>query len=351
MTSSSKIISEDLERIISSPISWERLKNKVVLITGANGFLPAYMVETLLFLNTKLALNCKVIGLVRNLEKARARFREYANRADLVFVQGDVSEPQQWPERCDFIIHAASQASPVFYGRDPVGTMDANILGTSHLLKMAREWKSEEFLYFSSGEVYGEVAADKIPTRETDYGYIDINNPRSCYAESKRASETLGMSYAAQFGTPFKVVRPFHTYGPGMALDDGRVFADFVNDVVHSRDVTLKSEGLAVRAFCYLSDAVTGFFTVMLNGAQATAYNVGNPDGAISIRDLAEVLVSLFPEKKLKVIKALSTHSSGYLPSPISINSPNVDRLKSLGWSPFFSVSEGFRRTILHYQK
>lgn len=349
MSVASGIIEEDLEQIAATPLEWERLKGKTVLITGASGFLPAYMVETLLFLNGMKGLGCTVVGLVRNLEKANARFKKYEGRCDLKLIQGDVSVEREWRERCNMIIHAASQASPVFYGKDPVGTMNANILGTSHLLKMARSWDVDEFLYFSSGEVYGEVSPDKLPTRESDYGYIDINNSRSCYAESKRASETLGMSYAAQYMTPFKVVRPFHTYGPGMALDDGRVFADFVNDIVHCRDIVLKSEGTAVRAFCYLSDAVTGFFTVLLHGAQATAYNVGNPDGAISIRDLADLLVGLFPERKLAVKREINSYAAGYMPSSISINCPNVDRLKELGWRPSYSVREGFRRTVLHW--
>jgi len=349
MNHMSQIVSEDLERIVSTPLAWERLKGKTILVTGANGFLPAYMVESLLHLNSSRGIGCKVIGLVRNLAKTRARFRHYEGRSDLTFLQADVSLDWEWPERCDVIVHAASQASPVFYGKDPVGTMNANILGTARLLKLARACGAEEFLYFSSGEVYGQVPADKVPTCETDYGYIDICNPRSCYAESKRASETLGMSYAAQFNTPFKVVRPFHTYGPGMALDDGRVFADFVRDVVNSQDIVLKSEGTAIRAFCYLSDAVTGFFTVLLKGAQATAYNVGNPDGKISIRDLAELLVSLFPERKLSVRKEVGSYADGYIPSPISINCPNIDRLRGLGWSPLYGVGDGFRRTVMHW--
>ena len=349
MNATSAIIVEDLQRIASAPLAWERLQGKTILITGANGFLPAYMVETLLFLNDSKGIACKVLGLVRSMDKAKARFKRHERRSDLKLIQGDISVEREWRERCHVIIHAASQASPVFFGKDPVGTMNANVLGTAQLLKMAQSWKVDEFLFFSSGEVYGEVPPDKIPTRESDYGYIDICNSRSCYAESKRAAETLGMSYATQFNTPFKVIRPFHTYGPGMALDDGRVFADFVNDIIHCRDIVLKSEGTAVRAFCYLSDAVTGFFTVLLHGAQATAYNVGNPDGAISIRDLAELLVGLFPERKLAVKRELNSYAAGYMPSAISINCPNVDRLKGLGWGPHYSVTEGFRRTVLHF--
>jgi len=196
------VVLEDLSAVVKAPLDWERFRGKTVLVTGGNGFLPAYMVETLLRLNTVSGMECRVICLVRNLTKAQARFAEYARRFDLSFVVGDVSENISVPQRCDFIIHAASQANPKYFGVDPVGTMTANLLGTCQLLKLAKDWGSEGFLFFSSGEVYGETTPDKTPTREMDYGYIDILNPRSCYAESKRASETLVVSYARQFKVP-----------------------------------------------------------------------------------------------------------------------------------------------------
>ena len=342
------VVREDLSLVIAAPLEWERFRGKSVLISGGNGFLPAYMAETLLYLNSQADMNCNVVCLVRNLPKAKARFAQYSGRSDLSFVVGDVSEPIKVDRRCEFIIHAASQASPRFYGSDPVGTMTANLLGTFNLLQLARNWNSEGFLFFSSGEVYGQVAADKVPTRESDYGYVDILDPRSCYAESKRAAETLVVSYGKQYGIPGVIVRPFHTYGPGMSLDDGRVYADFVSDIVHRRDLSLHSDGKAVRAFCYLGDAITGFFTALLRGEKGQAYNVGNPNAAISVGDLANLIVDLFPELKLKVNR-LGKSAEGYVASPILINSPNIDRISQLGWHPTHSPAEGFARTIRYF--
>jgi UDP-glucuronate decarboxylase len=340
------IAAEDFESIASTALDWARFEKKTVLIVGAAGFLPAYMVETLLHLNDTRGLRCRVIGLVRNLPRARERFSVHAKRGDLVLVGGDVcAAPSVLTERSDFIIHAASQASPKFYGTDPVGTITANVIGSFHLLNLARQWESEGFLYFSSGEVYGQVGADKVPTRESDYGYIDILNSRSCYAEGKRAAETMLVSYFRQFGVPGTIVRPFHTYGPGMALNDGRVFADFVADVAHRRNLVLHSDGKAVRAFCYLADAVKGFFTVLLKGERGQAYNVGDPAGTTSIAGLAELLAGLYPDLKLKV-EYRARSDANYQPSPITINVPNVDRLRALGWQPRFSLAEGFDRTI-----
>jgi len=256
----------------------------------------------------------------------------------------DVSAPIQLDLPHHFIIHAASQASPKYYGVDPVGTLSANVLGTMQLLELARKHPVISFLYFSSGEVYGETQC--FPTKESDYGYVDPTAIRSCYAESKRMGENMCVSWHAQYQVPTKIVRPFHTYGPGMKLDDGRVYADFVRDIIENRPIVLKSSGDAIRAFCYLADATAGFFTVLLNGMNGMAYNVGNSQAEISIKNLAGLLVDLFPEKKLTVLTEIITNDNGYLQSPISRNCPDISRINALGWAPNTSLANGFKRTI-----
>lgn len=347
------IVEEDLERILAADLPWNDLDGKVVLVTGAGGFLAAYMVETLLRRNEKAGKTLtQVVGLVRSEDKARRRFAHYAGREDLRFVVGDVSAPLTWNSQSDgpldMIVHAASQASPKFYGTDPVGTLSANVLGTSSLLRLARETGASRFLFFSSGEVYGQVSDAQVPTREDDYGYVDPTQVRSCYAESKRMGENLCVSWQHQFGVPAVIVRPFHTYGPGMMLDDGRVYADFVADIVARRDIVMKSAGLAERAFCYLSDATRGFFTILLRGEPGQAYNIGNPGGLTSIADLAETLTGLFPERGLRV--RYEAPAGGYLPSPIHRNCPDVTKAAALGWQPETTVPEGFRRTVASFE-
>ena len=344
------IVLQDLKDIAAAPLNWSKLSGRTVLVSGASGFLPAYMVETLLWLNATTDLDCRVVGLVRSLERACIRFRQYQGRKDLELVQGDISEAQQVNGKFDIIIHAASQASPKYYDTDPVGTMTANLLGSHHLLELARRHGSEKFLFFSSGEVYGQPAPEKIPTKEEDYGYTNILNHRACYSESKRAAETLAVCYCHQYSVPCVIVRPFHTYGPGMVLDDGRVFADFIRDIVASRNLTLRSDGKAIRAFCYISDAVRGFFTVLLSGKNSTAYNVGNPAGAISIQELANLMIGLDAEKGLSVDR-VGKPQQGYLPSPISVNIPNVDALTALGWHATYSPADGFARTIKYFKE
>ena len=228
-----RILQEDLEFIVSSKLDWDLFSDSTVLISGANGFLPAYMVETLLYLNSKYRKNIKVLALVRNAEKAFEKFKHHKDRSDLEFLVQDVCTPiRSELTKIDYIIHAASQASPKYYGKDPIGTINANTIGTTNLLALAKEKSVKGFLFFSSGEVYGQVKDDQIPTKETDYGYLDPTNIRSCYGESKRMGENICISWFHQYGVPVKIIRPFHTYGPGMDLADGRVFADFVADIV-----------------------------------------------------------------------------------------------------------------------
>ena len=339
------IIQEDVNEILKAPLPWDQLLGKTVLVTGANGFLPAYMVRTLLELSNRHPNTpVQVIGLVRNLEKARQRFMEYADNPCLKLIQGAITAPIQLDMPVDIIIHAASQASPKFYGTDPVGTLAANTLGTYYLLELAAEKKVSRFLYFSSSEVYGALD-DASSITENQYGKIDPTQVRSCYAESKRMGETTCVSFAAQKQIPVTIARPFHTYGPGLALDDGRVFADFVANVVKGENIVMNSDGAAVRSFCYLADATVGFFTVLLLGESGHAYNVGNPDGAISIRDLANIVVQLYPEKQLNAVFGASQPGT-YLASSFNVLCPNIEKISRLGWKPKTGVAEGFRRTI-----
>jgi nucleoside-diphosphate-sugar epimerase len=345
-----RIILEDLQQIIETPIDWTRLSGKTVLITGANGFLPAYMVETLLFLcHKRITKDTKVLALVRNIKKARLRFKNYLNNKNLRFIVQDVCDPVNIDKKIDFIIHAASQASPKYYGIDPVGTLSSNTLGTINLLRLAQSNPIESFLYFSSSEVYGILDETKIPTTENDYGYIDPTNIRSCYAESKRMGETICISWLHQYGIPIKIIRPFHTYGPCMRLDDGRVYADFISDIVNSRNIIMKSDGSARRTFCYISDATIAFFLVLLNGKNGEVFNIGNPKCEISIIELAQRLVKLFPEKELKVVKS-ENQKMGYIKSEITRNCPDISKINRLGWIPQTDINEGFIRTILSYE-
>lgn len=343
-----KIVEEDIEYIANYPLDWDKMKHKTILITGANGLLPSYMVRTILYLNDKMSLKCKVVALVRNQEKALNIFKDYIGRDDFHIIVQDVCTDLEFKNKIDFIIHAASQASPIYYKVDPVGTLNANVLGTNNMLSIAYKNKVESFLFFSSAEVYGEINC--VPTTEDDYGYLNPTQVRSCYGESKRMGETMCVSWFNQYEVPCKIVRPFHTYGPGINLEDGRVFADFISNIVNNQDIVLKSDGTDMRAFCYLADAIVGFFMVLFSGKNGEAYNIGNPAGEISILGLSQLLVELFPEKSLKVVKSKQNNNEKYLKSEVKRNTPDISKMRDLGWNPKYSISEGFYRTIVSCQ-
>ena len=377
------MLEEDFTAITTSPlINWQLFANANVLITGANGFLPAYMAKTLLKLNTTLLKHapCRVLALVRNYKHAKEVFAPYldptftkdsalgSHSADfgdfeatadsrksaqkptpkpesaLQIITHDVSEPLSLPYPIHYIIHAASPASPRFYKDAPLSVIYPNVLGTINMLNLARTNPVRSILYFSSGEVYGEFAGE---IDENAYGIVDPTALRSCYAESKRMGENLCIAYGSEYGLPVKIARPFHTYGPGMKLDDGRVFADFVRSVVMGQDIVLTSSGEAKRSFLYLSDATLAYFLILTKGVNNEAYNVANEQGIISIKELAQIIVGLFPEKGLQV--RFEPPKESYMPSPIMSCAVKTHKLKALGWSPKVSIEKGFSKTIRSY--
>lgn len=344
------IIKDDITHIVNSIESWGKFRDKCVLITGANGFIPAYMVETIVFLNENTNLNIKLIALVRNKSKALKRFPHLEFDNNVQFLVQDVCNEINISEKVDYIIHAASQASPKFYGTDPIGTLSANSIGTFNVLRFAEQQKDnlKSMLYFSSAEVYGDTSNFRENIKENNFGSLDCMSLRACYAESKRIGETMCNSWFHQKGMPTKIIRIFHTYGPGMDLEDGRVFADFVKNVVQGKDIEIKSDGMAVRAFCYLADTVAAAFKVLLDAPAGEVFNVGNEDCQTDMNNLANILATLSVNQKL-TIKRCSDVGANYLQSNNNKIVPDTSKLKTLGWNPKYSLNDGFLRTINSY--
>jgi UDP-glucuronate decarboxylase len=342
-----RIIAEDLFAIAQARLPWQRLNGKTVMVTGGGGFLAAFLIKAILGVSQLHHLNTRVICCARSMRNVELRLADYLDDTSLSIVLHDVNLPfDQEMLRADFVIHAASQASPVYYRTDPVGTLLANSVGTINALQYAQRSISEKFIFISSGEIYGIPTPELDFLSETDYGYLDPMQVRSCYAESKRLSETACVAWAQQFGLNTSVIRPFHTYGPGLDLQDGRVFADFVSDVVVARNIQLHSDGQAVRAFCYIADAILAFLSVILKGETQQAYNVASPDAEISMIDLAKLLVNLYPERQLKVQFNSAEKSADYLVSPVKRSVPSIAKIQKLGWSPSIDLTTGFKRTI-----
>lgn len=346
-----RIISEDIDYILGSQLPWSTFSGCKVVVTGAGGFLGGYLVRTLLALNHQgvISQSLKVIAFVRDRQRANQTFADIEGDPNFHIFEWDlnaISVPGL--KDINYVFHAASQASPKFYGSDPVGTLLPNAVGTAALLSMLQKCADPRgFLFVSSSEVYGAVA-DDVVLNERNYGSIDPAAVRSCYAESKRMGETICVAWFHQNKLPTYIVRPFHTYGPGLQPNDGRVFADFVFNVLRNEDIVMNSDGSSRRAFCYVSDAISGFFTVMLKGTPAEPYNVANPKGELSVFELSELLVALYPEKDLKV-KRRTVENGSYLSSTFNRLIPDISKLNALGWQPSILPKEGFRRMIENY--
>jgi nucleoside-diphosphate-sugar epimerase len=345
------IIKNDIQVILSEDIDWNYLSGKTILVTGANGFIPSYIVYTLVELNMTRYLHnpILIIALVRNKEKAIKKFSQIIGENFLRLLVADVSEAVNISQKIDIIIHAASQASPKYYGIDPVGTLKANTLGTANMLDVAHNNGTGKFLYISSGEVYGVLDGSMPVITETYTGNVDITNVRSCYAESKRMGENMCVCWSYQYGFHVNMLRLSHTYGPDVELDDGRVFGDFVRNVLKNEDILLYSDGKAKRSFVYIADMITALFRVLIQGENGQAYNVA-ANTETEILELAQMLCSLYPEKQLSVKFAEGTTFAGYISSMSSSAGLCADKLKKLGWEQKINIRNGFYRMIESYK-
>lgn len=345
------IIDEDVQAIIDAiGASATAFSGKTVFITGASGALPAYMVETFAALNDRGVLQnpCQMLLLVRNPQSGKDRLSHLIGRSDTRFVYADVSEPFQFPDHADYVVYAASPASPKSYRDDPVGCLDANIMGLRATFERALAWKVSSFLYFSSSEIYGNPEATSIPTPESYVGRVDPLEDRACYSEAKRAGEAYCHAFFARYGLPVKIVRPFHIYGPGFRPDDGRIFPTLIDNAVRGDSFSLLSEGRATRSFGYISDATVDFFNVLLSEADGEAFNVGN-DEEISIFDLA-TLVSAVSGRN-DPVHITKSQSAEHLTGAPDRACPDLSKIRSaFEYLPRVGLEEGIRRSILWRQ-
>lgn len=341
----SRIMEEDIKNILSADIQWEKLKSAAVLVTGASGMLGTYMLRTLAALNDSEHYDMKLYGLVRHPEKMPEDLKKRVS-----LITQSVSREIETDVRFDYIIHAASPASPLIMREDPAGTIAANTLGTYYTLELARKSNAKGYLFISSREIYGQPYEGQREFTEDTYGFVDPLEPRSCYPEGKKAAETMCSCFRQQYGMNTKIVRLAHTFGPGMSIDDGRVQADFLRNVIRNEDIVLKSEGLAVRTYTYVSDAVAALFYILLN-SQELVYNIASEESTVSIRELAQTLVDAYPERNLKLVFDLPKADENTGCAPFTLGILNSDKIRKLGWKPSYTLKEGLMRTVAYLEE
>lgn len=347
-----KMINQDCYNIIDKVGSkFFNLEGKTILITGASGMLASYFLDTIRILNEQyFKIPCKVICILRSLVDNYSRLEHLNNLENFVFITQNIAEGMNIETGVDYIIHAASMASPKAYLKNGIETIYTNLNGLISILEYSKKNDVQSILYFSSGEIYGNPSDENIPTREDYEGLVSCTGERACYTETKRFCETLIVNYVKEYNLKVKIVRPWHTFGLGMKLDDGRVIADFIKNGLDNENIKILSDGSATRSFCYITDAHVGFWELLFSNYNGESFNIGNDREEISIRDLAKTVCELFNNKIDYVFQ--KNEDIEYLSSSPVRCCPDITKANELlNFKPVVTLKSFLERMIEFYME
>jgi nucleoside-diphosphate-sugar epimerase len=354
-------VETDLAHVLANAESeLGQLAGKKVLLTGGAGFLGYYLVQAAVGWNRRAAVGERIeITVLDNYTRGVPDWLARYSRSDgLTLVEHDIRLPLPAGfDHFEYVVHAAGIASPTYYRKHPIETMDANVTGLRLLLDRflaARDDGLEVngFLFFSSSEIYGDPPPEHIPTPETYRGNVSCTGPRACYDESKRYGETLCVNFARQYDLPITMARPFNNYGPGLKITDRRVIPDLARDVLSGRDVVLLSDGSATRTFCYVADAVVGYFKVLVRGHAGEPYNIGTQEPEISVGELAERMVAIAHDRlgyEGAIVKRASDEADYLVDNPARRRPLIAKARTELGYEPTIDLDQGLERSLLWY--
>lgn len=323
--------------------NWKMYRNATIMITGATGRLGRYILETLVDVDLKYNLNLRVIGLARSQEKAVNVFGELLEFPNVSFLYQDVNTPIEYEDDIDYIFHTAGPAAPLDFKTSSVNTLWAHVNGTHNVLEFGIKHGVKKVFYVSTVEIYGTWTNDE-NIKEENMGSLPHLNARASYPEAKRLCETMLACYKATYGLEFCGARFCHTLGPGILLDDGRAFAEFIDCALKGNDIVLHSDGSAMRTYTYTSDAINAIFMIMEKGEDGYIYNVAANENLISIRDLANLIANLSPKRHTKVRFSVEASKMPYLPFKLAIM--DTTKVRELGWEPQTNIENTFRWTI-----
>lgn len=328
----------DLLQIFEKNLPWEKLSSRRILVTGSTGLIGGCLVDALMLNPNR---NYQLFASGRNKQRALDRFKEYVECDDFHFLEYDVLYPLNCDVDFDYIIHAASYASPNAFVQNPVEVMKSNIIGVSNLIEYGLAHQMKRFLYISTGEIYGE--GDGRVFDEEYSGYVNCLIPRSCYPSSKRAAETMCVSYAAEYGADVVIARPCHVYGPNFSEKDNRVYAQFIRNILNDSDIIMKSTGEQFRSWCYVVDCVSALLYVLLKGEKGQAYNIADSQSVISIKELAETIAEIGNKSVIMEVPSVS-ESLGY--NVVTKSVFLTEKLEAMGWSVEGTMKEKLEKTL-----
>lgn len=324
-------------KLFANSLDLNFLRGKTVGISGATGLIGSYLTDALL----TGATDCCLVAFVRSPERARERFVRFGSDRRLKLIKADLTRPLEADLRFDYLIHAASLTDPKNYALRPVETMEANFLGARHMLELAVRDRAA-FHFVSSTEVYG--INEKKDLGEDDYGYVDINDSRACYNESKRAGETLAVSYAAEHGLDVSISRLSRVYGPTMKTTDTKALSQFINKALNRENIVLKSAGTQLFNYTYVQDAVRGILLLLsLKNRHHYAYNIAY-EKLYMLKDVARLAADWAGTKVVFELPD-AVERQGYSKSLVS--SLNCRRLRDeCGFTPAMDLAEWLPKTL-----
>ncbi len=340
----SKVIAEDIRDLARFLKPYHNhFAGKTFLITGAFGFLGRYMVHLLKYLNAEVLETPAHALLLDNFVTGYQQ--QVISDKNLEFYRHDVTKPFETAQDIDYIIHAAGIASPVYYTKYPIETMDVGTIGTRNMLELAYKKRVKSFIFMSSSEVYGDPDPKFVPTPETYHGNVSITGPRSCYDESKRFGETMSLAFWRVYNVPVKIIRPFNVFGPGIRPDDFRVLPNFIEHALRKEPLPVHGHGNNTRSFCYINDEIEAIFRILFSEENGEAFNVGTPGPEVSVRELAEMVANAMPYK-VEVVNIDPPHAV-YATSDPKRRCPDISKLMaSTGFEPRYGLADGLSRTI-----
>lgn len=307
---------------------------KTILIAGGAGFIGSHLCDALIGKNKIICIDSLITGSIDNI-------RHLLKNKNFKFIKQDITKPFRYKlPAINEIYDLASPASPKDFSKIPIEIMMANSLGTYNLLDLARKHNSK-FFYASTSEVYGDPSVS--PQKETYWGNVNPNGPRSCYDESKRFGESLILAYSKQCGgVKIKIARIFNTYGPRMRPGDGRVIPNFINQALDNKNVTVYGKGRQTRSFCYVKDEVSGLIKLM-KSSETGPINIGNPN-EYKIIDIAKIIIQMTNSKSKISFTSLPIDDP-------QKRRPDITLAKEkLNWEPKIGLREGLLKTIEYFK-
>lgn len=337
------ILDEDIQSIANMMNEARQLRDTSILITGATGLIGSLLTKGIMRANQQHSTKIKLIILIRNKDKAIRMFSRYDDYKNVDVIVGDIINMPEITSAIDYIFHCASVTTSSEMVEHPVRTIETIIDGTKNILSLALKKGTKSLVYLSSMEVYGQVPNNGLRTSEEELGFINVLNSRSSYPESKRMAECLCYAYFKEFHVPVKIARLAQTFGPGIAKNDKRVFAQFAKSVIANKDIVLHTYGNSIGNYCYTTDCIDGLITILLKGNDGEAYNVVNEDSTMSIKDVANLVLNEFPDSNISVKIEILDKTCYAADTFLRLDGSKLNRL---GWNASISLENSYIRLI-----